>query len=185
MRNRAGIFLGTMSILVLAAIIVMAFLMTHRPEKVAPINKLLTKAPRLHPVIVLDFDNSGAVGQVELLRGKDAIITVMHPAKRGGVTDELFNSVEALRKLDVNKDNIIDKRDPLYSHLQLMFLTSDGKSSRYVSFEQAGIKSIKLQQQWLNEKAIAGLNPENNKVGEAIMINGAKHDLRLVAVVVP
>ncbi len=181
MKNLAAVFLGVFSVLVLVAIIVMAYLMLHHPAKVAPLNEILEKTPLTHRLVVIDFDDSGLLDEAELMQGKDGIIIVKKPAGKNK-KEELFNSASAFQRLDANKDGRIDASDPMYPYLQLMFFTDNGKNRRYVTFAQADIKSIQIDQKRLNAQQRKSLNPKDNIIGEAILINGKKHVVRLISI---
>lgn len=182
MRDRIAALVGTFSVLIIITIIVMAYWMLHHPDKMAAINKIAEKAPSMHKVVVLDFDDNGLLDEAELMQGRDAVIVVNNP-KMG--VNESFNSVSAFQKLDVNKDGVINDKDPLYRYMDLMFFDKDSTKRRYISFAQAGIKSIKIDQKRLTTKQTASLDPKDNIIGEATFINGRQHNIRLIMVSVP
>lgn len=184
MKNRLAIMVGILSVIILIAVIVMAYMMLRHPDKMETINKIAERAPQSHQLVVLDFDDNGLLDEAELLQGHDAVITVKNP-KEGA--DEQFDSVSAFQELDVNKDGRIDDKDPHYQYMQLMFFTKEGKGRRYMSFTQAGVQSIKIDQKRLNEmgKATLSLHPDDNIIGKATFKNGQQHTIRLIAVTVP
>ena len=183
MRNRLAVLVGILSVIILIAVIVMAYMMLRHPDKMENINKIAESAPQLHELVVLDFDDNGLLDEAELMQGHDAIITVNNPKQSGA--NEQFNSVSAFQKLDVNKDGQINEADPQYKYMQLMFFADQGKSHRYISFEQAGLKSIKIDQKRLNGQGLISLHPADNVIGKAFFKDGTQHSVRLIEISVP
>lgn len=141
-----------------------------------------TPPPALHPVLVVDFNEDNKLSEQELKLSQDAILAIRAPGKPDGGDEEVFNSLDALQRLDINKDKRIDSQDPMFPRLQLMFFTQDGKGRKYISLKDAGITTIVLTP--------AAVKPVEQKLGDqtytivgyAIKINGHKVQIRLVPI---
>lgn len=182
MRNRIALLVGTLALLFVIAIIVLAYSMLRHPHSVAaPIQQFLAHTPAQNKVVVLDFDDNGLLDEAELMQGRDAVITVHNPAATDTNADSLFNSASALQRLDLNKDGEINEKDVIFPYLRLMYFTDGGKGRRYVTFAEAGIKSLVIDQKRLHA-ITKSLDPQHNLIGEAEFTNGQHHGIRLILV---
>ncbi len=162
-------------LIALAGVFVAAFWLVRHP---ASQDTQTTPKVFTHPVLVVDFSNNKILSEEELKQGSDAILAVRAPHTHN--QDELFNSVAALLRLDVNKDNQIDvEHDPIFPYLELIFFTDDGKNRKYVSLKTAGIKTIIINKQRL---LLPAESVVNNLVGEAVMNDGNTRAIRLINV---
>jgi hypothetical protein len=113
-----------------------------------------------------DILGNGAKQRVAFVTGGDAFLAL--DRNGNGIIDsglELFgdqrgaaNGYEELRKLDVNGDNVIDSRDPLYARLTLWRDNGNGitEPGELISLAEAGIAEISLGYSHANEITMNG-----------------------------
>lgn len=131
-----------------------------------------------HPVLIVDFDADKNLNEKDLLLSQDAILAIRPPTKTGAPNDQAFNSLDALKGLDINKDKRLDKKDPMFKYIELVFFTEQGKGRNYVPLVKANIDAIILMQ---SIRDIS--NYKNNPlVGYAVKSNGEKVEIRLVPI---
>lgn len=166
-KNKASYLMIAFFILAFIALFIVAYNLVHRshvtPEKI-----------KQHMVLMVDFNNDGILNQQELLDSEDAILAVRLKDKK----DQLFNGINALQQLDLNKDGRIDKKDPIFPQLELIFFTNKGKTRKYVPIEKAKIQTIILtKQEFLNDE-----KSEQQTVGYALTTDGKKLQIHLISV---
>lgn len=113
-----------------------------------------------------DITGRGFIAQTAFVRGGDAFLAL--DRNGNGVIDdgsELFgdqrgalNGFEELRKLDSNRDGVIDKNDADYGHLLLFRDNGNGKTEKgeLLGLASAGIESISLGYRNTDQAASGG-----------------------------
>lgn len=168
-------FLIAFFLVSLSTLFVIAYHHVHSP-------RTIKASTTTNPVIAVDFSGDKILNQEELVKGEDAVLAI-RKRKPGSneSTDELFNSIAALERWDVNKDGRLDKKDPIYPYLELVFFTDNGKKHRYVTLEKAGIIAIVFNKEKIGKiKEIA--KSTNNLLGKAIKANGDELQIRVISV---
>lgn len=153
-----------------AFLFTIAYQRLHHPEP--------TPAPQTHLVLAVDLNNNKILNQDEITSAKDAILAVRKPGS-ANTSNDIFNSITALEQLDANHDNRLDKKDPIFPYLELVFFT--GKEHKYVPLTKAGITAI------IFDKAILaqitnGSNPIGKEIGHAVKKNGEKLSIQIIAI---
>ena len=94
----------------------------------------------VHPVLIVDFNNNGQFIQSDLQKGQDAILVVKNSETKDK-SPEWFSSLAALIAYDINQDQRIDKQDPIFPKLALLYYPGQPKQ-KYISLKNAHIKAI-------------------------------------------
>lgn len=184
MKNKAAVAVGLSCAVVLILIIVLAHTILHHAEIFATWQAHIKKPAEKDYLLVVDFDNKGALNQEELLQGEDAVIAVKITKTDASAKEEFFNSLHALQNVDLNKDGVINKNDAIFPRMELMFFDK-ARQRRYVSFEEADIKAIQINQEFLKSPRFNELNLHNNIAGKAILGDGRAYTIRVMAVPAP
>lgn len=177
-KNNPGCFIA---IFILAVLIILFSFAHHHVRH--GFNKNITETlPASHPVMVVDFNNNKIINQQELFDGKDAILAVKSVDKKTTTpNDQLIGSISALEQLDANKDGRLDKKDPIFDHLELIFFANGGTSHKNMSLAETKIIAIVFRKGILKE--IASLTKSNRYVvGEAITSDGRKLLVKVIPV---
>lgn len=157
----------------IAGLFITAYKTIHKPAQPIPAYS------GLHPVLAIDYSGDKILDQEELLKGEDAILTVKDKAH-----SQMFNSIAALRNLDANKDQRLDKKDPLFNQIQLLFFIDKDKNKKYLYLEDAGITAIIF-----DKTGLAQLNnntaTENIVIGHAVTTKGKSLLIKIVPVGIP
>lgn len=124
--------ISVLLVLALVALFIAAYHAKHHPS--------VAKKPT-HPVLVVDLHNNGLVMLEDLNKGEDALL-VVQPQSNDKANEQWISSFDVLERFDVNHDRRIDKKDPIYSRLALLYYPGDATKKKYVSLEKAGIKAI-------------------------------------------
>ena len=123
-------------------------------------NGIATTGPSLPALFDLNAD--GVSDQISNVQADDYFLAL---DKNGnGVIDngaELFgdqggdrNGFDALRRFDLNRDNIIDQNDPVFDSLRLLQIDQNGQ--RQITLQNAGMRSINLLYQQTEQFLTAG-----------------------------
>lgn len=124
--------ISVLLVLALVALFIAAYHAKHHPS--------VTKSPT-HSVLMVDLHNNGLVMLEDLNRGEDALL-VVQPKSKDKADAQWISGFDVLQRFDSNHDKRIDKKDPIYSRLALLYYPADIKKKKYVSLETAGIKAI-------------------------------------------
>jgi len=139
---------------------------------------------RQHMVLTVDFNGDNALNEKELVLGEDAVLAIRVPNKNGTKDDQIFNSLDALKQFDTNKDLRLDRNDPVFTRLELAFFSEGGKKRQYLSIDKAHIVAIEFLPQSLTltakDKEVA-----SKLVGYAIKEKGQKIQIRLIPIDLP
>lgn len=157
----------------IAGLFITAYKAIHKPAEPAPIHS------GMHPVLAVDYSNDKIINQDELLKGEDAILIVKNKANT-----QMFNSVAALLKLDANQDQRLDKKDPLFTQIQLMFFTEAGKNKKFKTLTEAGITAIVFDKAGLAQLN-NNVNAANVVIGRALTEKGKSLLIKIVPVGIP
>lgn len=171
-------FIAAFFIVSLGILFVIAYQRLHHPQ-------IHTTPVTTNPVIAVDFSGDKILNQEELIKGEDAILGIRQQVKgsTNSSTDQIFNSVAALERWDTNKDGRLDRKDPIYPHLELVFLSDGGKKRKYVSLEKAGIIAIIFNKEKIGKiKEVS--KSTDNLLGRALKANGTEVKIRVISVTV-
>lgn len=161
----------------LGILFLVAYKEIHRsPNEIAPV------VHATHSVIVVDLNGNGIVDQAELSSGQDAILAIRQISKtpEGGSEIEMFRSFTSLESYDANKDGRLDKLDPIFPYLELLFITEGGKKHKTISLKKADIVAVVFDKEKIkNPEAV---KHEDNLIGKAIKANGKQLDIRVIQV---
>lgn len=150
---------------------ILAYYQIHRP-----IPQQSFKAQ--HLVLIVDFNSDKILNEKELLTSQDAVLAIRSQNRTGKPSDLIFNSLDALKRLDFNKDKRLDKADPMFPYLELIFFKDGGKNRQSMSLSAAGINAIAFTQNLKDNNSYKN----NSLIGYAIKTNQQKLEIRLVPI---
>lgn len=137
-KNLISKIIITVVVITLVVLIPVAYIFIHSCDdtKTAAIDPT-------HSALVLDYSLKGNYTEKAILNNRGALIGLQAENTKNGNID-VFNSLSGLNSLDANKDGRLDAKDPMFSHIILVFLDEHGKQ-RFVNLQKAGITEIVFQ----------------------------------------
>lgn len=161
-------------LLALAGIFIAAYRYVHQP-----MTSIIQKDP-VHALLIVDLNNNKKFVQEDLQKGEDAILVVRTKTIKDNQT-EWFSSLAALIMHDINKDNRIDARDPIFSQLALLYYPGQPQQ-KYVSLKKAHIKAIVI-----DKTQLVKLSGKVEQISECVaghveFTNGKTRKIKVVAI---
>lgn len=164
--------ISVLLVLALVALFIAAYHAKHHPS---------VAKKSAHPVLVVDLHNNGLVMLEDLNRGEDALL-VVQPEAKDKTDEQWISGFDVLERFDSNHDRRIDKKDPIYSRLALLYYPGDIKKKKYVSLKKAGIKAIVFGKEELQKLPKSLEETHRLFVGHVEMADGTMRNISVLPV---
>src|SRR5579863_9494802 len=112
----------------------------HHKQPILPSS--ITTAPIIDEVVALGINlpKDVSITAQDIQAGKYPIIA-LEVAPNEYIID-MPRRIGHLTQFDVDHTGVLDARDPIFSRLELGFISADGTTIKFTSFKDAGIRAI-------------------------------------------
>jgi CRP-like cAMP-binding protein len=172
-------------LVILSALIYLGFAYNHQKPISSPLTDV-SVAPIVTMVMAVNVDNAPAITVENIQNGSVPILAIHNSSNSSEHQRDTLSFVNQFAQLvffDSDQNGRIDMSDPVFSRLELVFLSTDPSKIKRLPIADAGIRAIALNKPELIDYAINNQPTKLQDVNSTvIMANGSRRDVKILPI---
>jgi len=134
---------------------------------------------------IIDLDGTKDFSLNGIMAGHDGVLTIHVNDNPNIHQEDIIQSKGVLLQFDSNHDGMIDERDPVYQHLEVVFFNKQGGQLTHTLLKYMGLRAILLDPTLVAQAVKARPSIHANTVGVAVFADGSQRLINQVSIYGP